>query len=262
MGKERWKRWGFSAGRGRRKTVHIWGLDAVWVGEGCGREEGRIWGLSTGGALQVGWTWGLGWRAGADLGGLLVKFKTRHWVHFPDPFKRLRVRRRSTQSSVMKATEAARQLCGPPWLLKNQIWPAVKKGWEPLVYRMNKDIHGRFCNYIRSAALAFCSPQQSRRTDGCMYNVACCCMRRPNNPYYSAGRYAGCRLLFMNAILCTDNKDLVQSHRLGKAWCHYSIYNYTDYIPSVRLIGRCGTSQVPVAVNLAIAKDPCSREIL
>ena len=31
---------------------------------------------------------GLGGEQGADLGGLLVKFKTRHWVHFPDPFKR------------------------------------------------------------------------------------------------------------------------------------------------------------------------------
>ena len=51
---------------------------------------------------------GLGGEQGADLGGLLVKFKTRNWVHFPDPFKRWRVRRRS------KATEGARHLCGPP----------------------------------------------------------------------------------------------------------------------------------------------------
>ena len=29
---------------------------------------------------------GLGGEQGADLGGLLVKFKTRHWVHFPDPY--------------------------------------------------------------------------------------------------------------------------------------------------------------------------------
>ena len=133
VGKERWKRWGFSAGRGRRKMVHIWGLGAGWAGEGWGREEGRIWDLSTGGALQVWMDLGLGGEQGADLGGLLVKFKTRHWVHFPDSFKRWRVRRRSTQSSVMKATEGARHLCGPPWHLKNQIWPAVKKGWEPLL---------------------------------------------------------------------------------------------------------------------------------
>ena len=57
---------------------------------------------------------GLGGEQGTDLGGLLVKFKTRHWVHFPVPFKRRRVRRRSTQSSVMKASEGARHLCGPP----------------------------------------------------------------------------------------------------------------------------------------------------
>ena len=28
----------------------------------------------------------LGGEQGADLGGLLVKLKTRHWVHFPDHF--------------------------------------------------------------------------------------------------------------------------------------------------------------------------------
>ena len=31
---------------------------------------------------------GLGGEQGTDLGGLLVKFKTRYWVHFPVPFKR------------------------------------------------------------------------------------------------------------------------------------------------------------------------------
>ena len=68
--------------------VQIWGFDAGWVGEGCGREEGRIWGLRTGGRSPSRMDLGLGGEQGADLGGLLVKFKTRHWVHFPDPFKR------------------------------------------------------------------------------------------------------------------------------------------------------------------------------
>ena len=131
VGEERWKRWGFSAGRGRRKTVHIWGLGARWLGEGW--EEGRIWGLSTGGALQVGWTWGLGWRAKGRLGRPSCKIKNSPLGTLPRSLHtRWRVRQRSTQSSVMKATEGVRHLYGPPWQLKNQIWPAVKKGWEPL----------------------------------------------------------------------------------------------------------------------------------